>query len=374
MIKAGILSMQRIANYGSFLQAYGLKQLLEELDCEVQFVDYHPGKTLIPADGGTGLTRKFSKVVEAFQYNAPLKEKIRFIKYKKNYAANYYPYLGIDEQMNYTPEVDLLVIGSDEVFNCVQSNTNVGFSPELFGQGSRTKRLVTYAASFGNTTVQKLDQYKVREKVAGWLKQFDAVSVRDENSGQVVECLTENRPEYHLDPVLAYDFIGKCREIPASVSESAYMILYGYSGRFSKEECKEIRAYADSKKLKIFCIGGVQDCCDLFIDCDPFQVIAYFQHATCVVTDTFHGTIMSIITHQKFVSVVRNSGYGNSEKLTDLLKRLELSDRIVDSITQINDMLERAIDYTDTDYIIQRERVHTKTYLEQQICMVRGEL
>ena len=41
MKKVGILSMQRIKNYGSFLQEYGLKKILESLDCEVEFEDYH---------------------------------------------------------------------------------------------------------------------------------------------------------------------------------------------------------------------------------------------------------------------------------------------------------------------------------------------
>ena len=35
MRKVGIMSMQRIANYGSFLQAYALKQLIEEVGCNV---------------------------------------------------------------------------------------------------------------------------------------------------------------------------------------------------------------------------------------------------------------------------------------------------------------------------------------------------
>lgn len=42
MKKAGILSMQRIYNYGSFLQAYALKKMMEECGAEVEFVDYHP--------------------------------------------------------------------------------------------------------------------------------------------------------------------------------------------------------------------------------------------------------------------------------------------------------------------------------------------
>lgn len=359
--------MQRIANYGSFLQAYGLKHILEDLGCDVQFVDYHPGETLIPADGGTGIKRKVSKVLEAFKYSAPLKEKIKFIKYKKNYARNYYPYLGIDGEMNYSPELDILVIGSDEVFNCVQNNTNVGFSPELFGANNKAKKVVTYAASFGNTTVEKLETYGIKEQVAFYLKDIDSISVRDKNSGKVVKELTGIEPSYNLDPVLAYDFIGKCTDIPTSVSEDKYMILYGYSGRFSKEECKKIRKYAVSKGLRIFCIGGVQDACDKFIDCNPFRVIAYFQHADCVVTDTFHGTILSVITHRQFASVVRSAGYGNSEKMTDLLNRLGLADRIVEELTKVGNKIDEIINYEKVDEIIKIERNRSFDYLQRNM-------
>lgn len=371
MIKVGILSMQRIANYGSFLQAYGLKHIIEELGCDVQFVDYHPGETLIPADGGTGLKRKISKVTESLKYNAPLKEKIKFIKYKKNYAKNYYPHLGLSLEMNYSPELDLLIIGSDEVFNCVQDNTNVGFSPELFGQNNCAKRVITYAASFGNTTDEKLKKHQVADKVSKWIGEIDAVSVRDENSLNTVKALTGEEPRQHLDPVLAYDFIEKCKDIPKTVPDSKYMILYGYSGRFTKEECKTIRAYAKKRGLKIFCIGGVQDACDKFIDCNPFEVIAYFMNADCVVTDTFHGTIMSVITHRQFVSVVRKFGYGNSEKMTDLLGRLTLQHRIIDDLNQLSTMMEENINYPEVDVIISEERVRTYDYLKEQISLVQ---
>lgn len=362
--KVGILSMQRIKNYGSFLQAYGLKHILEDLGCEVQFVDYHPGETLVPADGGNGFARRLSKVLDVIKQNGPLKEKIRFIKYKKNYASNYYQYLGITDEMNFSPTLDVLVIGSDEVFNCVQNNTNVGFSPELFGQGNKAKRLVSYAASFGNTTVEKLENYGVRDKVTRWLKEFDAISVRDKNSREIIKELVGIEAVYNLDPVLIYDFIGKCNDIPQSIPDKDYMLLYGYSGRFSKEECKEIRRFANTKRLKIFCIGGVQDCCDRFIDVDPFAVIAYFQHANCVVTDTFHGTIMSVITHSQFVSVVREHGYGNSQKMNDLLERLELTDRSVSLMNGLS-IIDKRIDFCNTDLIIQRERKEAKAYLEQ---------
>ena len=195
----------------------------------------------------------------------------------------------------------------------------------------------------------------------------DAVSVRDANSGSIVKHLTGAEPVYHLDPVLMYDYVGKCTQIPQSVPEKDYIIVYGYSGRLTDAECKQIRQYADAKKMKVLCIGGVQNCCDAFIDCSPFEVIAYFQNAQAVVTDTFHGTILSIITHRRFASIVRSSGYGNAEKLTDLLQRLRLTDRILPELSQLETLLAAPINYTEADELIRTERQRTYQYLQQFI-------
>lgn len=136
MRKVGIMSMQRIANYGSFLQAYALKQLIEEVGCNVEFVDYHVGAPVIVenADSKNKVVRKIKKGLETFRYRAPLAHKLSFIRYKQSFAQKYMPLLGIADEMNYNPTVDCLVIGSDEVFNCIQKNSNVGYSPELFGK------------------------------------------------------------------------------------------------------------------------------------------------------------------------------------------------------------------------------------------------
>lgn len=165
MKKVGIMSMQRIANYGSFLQAYALKQLIEELGCKVEFVDYHVGEPVVKdgADSGNKYVRKLKKGLETFQYQAPLSHKLAFIQYKRTFADKYMPLLGITDEMNYNPTLDCLVIGSDEVFNCIQKNSNVGFSTELFGKDNHADRLITYAASFGNTTLEKLRKYKKSE-------------------------------------------------------------------------------------------------------------------------------------------------------------------------------------------------------------------
>ena len=46
-MKVSIMSMQRIANYGSFLQAYALKKTIETLGHQVDFADYRVQPCLI---------------------------------------------------------------------------------------------------------------------------------------------------------------------------------------------------------------------------------------------------------------------------------------------------------------------------------------
>lgn len=367
MKKAGILSMQRIYNYGSFLQAYGLKKMLEELGCDVEFVDYHPGKCLVDLKQKNGLLRKLSKSMEVLMIQAPLKAKLNFIKYKKNFGVKYHSYLGIGSQYNYNPELDILVIGSDEVFNCVQDNPNVGYTAELFGVGSQAETVISYAASFGNTTMERLKQYGAEKEVAGWLNSFNTISVRDNNSYEIVKELTGKAPELHLDPVLMYDYMKKCPAVSKQADDSDYLVLYGYTGRFSKEECRKIREYAIEKKLKILCIGGIQHCCDKFVDCSPFEVFSYFKNAYAVITDTFHGTIISIITQQRFATFVRSSGYGNAEKVSDLLKRLNLEEQIAFNVEELGKIVEKKIDYLSVNYIIENERKRAYQYLNNML-------
>ena len=372
MGKVGIMSMQRIANYGSFLQAYALKQLIEKLGHTVEFVDYHVGPPIVRdhTDDSNKYIRKIKKGLETFQYKAPLTHKLSFIRYKQSFAKKYLPVLGVTDAMNYNPPLDCMVIGSDEVFNCIQKNSNVGYSLELFGKNNRAKRLISYAASFGNTTLGKLERYGKRDEIGALLKNFDAISVRDANSGRIVEELTGKEPVYHLDPVLMYDYMHECDKIPKLQPTEKYLILYAYAGRISDEEADWIAKYAKAKKLKVYAIGGIQKCADRFIDCSPFEVLAYFRNAEEVITDTFHGSIFSVITHRRFTTLVRKSvgnKYGNEEKLADLLKRLGLEDRATMDIRDVEEMNKRKIDYKPLDAFLESQRKASTSYLKAQI-------
>lgn len=372
MKKVGIMSMQRIANYGSFLQAYALKQLIEELGYKVEFVDYHVGASVVEnnTESKNKIIRKLKKGMEAIKYKAPLSHKLSFIRYKQSFTQKYMSFLGVSDKMNYNPILDCLVIGSDEVFNCIQKNSNVGYSTELFGKDNRATRLITYAASFGNTTLEKLKKYKKNDEIALLLKKFNAISVRDKNSGEIVEQLTNNKPVYNLDPVLIYDYINCCDKIPKIELCEQYLILYAYAGRISEKESNWINEYARKKNLKVYAIGGVQKCANRFIDCSPFEVLAYFKNAEEVITDTFHGSIFSVITHRPFTTLVRKSvgnSYGNEEKLSDLLNRLGLAERMTTEIEETEKINEKPIDYNIVDFILQKQRKVAKEYLQKNI-------
>ncbi|MFP7421400.1 polysaccharide pyruvyl transferase family protein [Streptococcus sp. TATVAM-FAB8] len=372
MKKVGIMSMQRIANYGSFLQAYALKQLIEEQGHEVQFVDYHVDATVISSEDENKIKviRKINKGLETFKQKVPLTHKISFIKHKQNFSKKYMPMLGISDKMNYNPELDCMVIGSDEVFNCIQKNTNVGYSLELFGKDNNAKKLITYAASFGNTTLEKLSTYKKTNEIASYLERFDAISVRDNNSGKIVKELTGKEPFYNLDPVLTFDYMNECDKIPSINPNEKYLILYAYSGRISDEEADWISAYAKKEGLKVYAIGGVQRGADKFIDCSPFEVLAYFKNAEKIITDTFHGSIFSIITHRPFVTLVRKSvgtSYGNEEKLMDLLNRVGLSERATYNVELSDQIMDKTINYDKVDIFLKDQRTKAKEYLKNDI-------
>lgn len=370
----GIMSMQRIHNYGSSLQAYALRQLILGVQprATVSFVDYEPGAPLIATAsdriavryGHAG--RVFAKLRDYNKVDARLLDKLRFFNHKRRYASKYLPLIGVSSSPNRDFDLDLQIIGSDEVFNCVQGNTNVGYTRELFGYGSIARSVVTYAASFGNTTLRKIHTVGIGDELAANFARFAAVSVRDRSSAQIVESLTGRVPEIHLDPTLVYPLIDDPRIPAGRQHQGRYLIVYGYSGRFDTREDALVRSYADRIGARVLAFGGLQASADRFIDCDPFTLLAYFRDAEAVVTDTFHGTIFSIINEVPFVTLIRKSdghAYGNMEKLGYLLEALGLSDRALPNGADLSALLDQPINYDAVREVRDREGGRTMAYL-----------
>ena len=358
--------MQRIINYGSFLQAYALKKTIENFadTNSVIFADYRIGKPLLISKH-----TKTNKIKNFLNRRGKILDKIRFHLFRKRFPDRYFHYLGIDNNMVFTPEVDVLIIGSDEVFNCLQSSCEVGYSLELFGKNSNAKTIISYAASFGNTTYERLLDSGVVSDIAPLLNHFDAISVRDSNSFAIVQSISNIRPVMNIDPVLLYDFSTDSMFNVAN-SKEKYLLVYAYSGRINEEEARVIRKRAKDKHLKVYCIGGVQLCCDKLICCSPFQIFHYFKNATEVVTDTFHGSIFSMITKANFITLVRSSeqfSYGNEEKLLSLLKQFGLENRVCKNLHKMSEMLDSNIDFSTFDQRLIIERENSISFLSRYL-------
>ena len=374
-MKIGIMSMQRIENYGSFLQAYSLRQMLEELGHEVVFVDYviepcivqDPIQVIPHHSIPYRIVRKgyyiVKDIIRQLDGEKAAEQKIDSMRLRIKYTE-YLRELGITEQRTENIPVDVLVVGSDEVFNCLQTNPAVGYSKQLFGKYSQANKVVSYAASAGFTTVEGLEKYGIRDEVSDMLmNHFDHISVRDDNTFDLVKTLTGITPDMHLDPVLVGDFSSKIIE---KHDLDKYVVVYSYEERMSErtDEAEAIQRFAHERGLKTVSIGNFQKWTDLKIEASPFELLGYIKNADYVVTDTFHGTIFSIILRKQFATIIRES---NKQKLSALLKYFLLNERQIEEISDLGVILEVKVDYHLTDIIFEREKRRTKNYLSKII-------
>lgn len=354
-----IVSMQRVNNHGSFLQGYALMKLLESEGAKVAFLDIKKG--IDNSSFATSCTKEYD---ENKKYKHILNRV--FIRYcgKKQcriFEAQRQKYLGVMPQRADDAKCDLAVIGSDEVFNCTIPSA-WGLSDQLFGNIPGAEKVITYAASCGRTTESALPN-DAKELITKSLQKLDKISVRDQNTAEfVTRLLGTSAVEQHLDPVLIYDFKQEIRPCPF---KKPFLLLYSYTYRFANPvEIAAIKRYAEEMKLEIVCAGVFQFWCRHNIPVSSFELLGYFQKADCIITDTFHGSIMSMIMHRPFISIVRGS---NKNKLVDLLSRLNMERRICNNIMQIAEVMEQPIDYCEFESIRKREKRNTHKYLEKAL-------
>lgn len=364
----GILSMQRVVNYGSFLQAYALKQLLLSAGAgAVHFIDIEPGRQL-PGFNNRSVYGKIKAVGRCLRYLAKgtfkdvLRGKRFLARLGVKFQNEYYPLLGLQkENPGY---FDLVVIGSDEVFNCCQASP-WGFTSQLFGNIRNADKVVSYAGSFGHTSLKQIYDLGLDKEIRENLLKLSAISVRDLNSFSIVEKLIGEPPVIHLDPVLLYDYSEIMNRCESPWCDD-YLLVYSYQGRIhSQHEILHIKNYAEDHGLKLVSIFADYAWVDeVVVPATPFDVLRWFRCAESVITDTFHGTIMSIITKRRFCTIIRDS---NNEKLTTLLECLMLIHRGCKDIVRMNGILDEKPDFGETDKIIARERTKTQVYLKSAL-------
>lgn len=358
-MKVGIISMQRVPNYGSFLQAYALKSMIEELGHTVEFVDYKSKAPIVPYSKKDKLIYElkdisfFSFINDFFKYYILKRKNFRY-----EYRLKYLKQLNIGYLKKYSKKIDIAVIGSDEVFNCLQSGFNVGFSPMLFGQNINTSKVISYAGSFGYTDIDGIKKYHLFTKLKEYMSTFSSISVRDNNSKKIVKEILGIEPNLNLDPVLMYDF-----KLPdENVEYDNYVLLYTYKSRkYSQEEKEQILHFCKKNKKTLVSVGNAQEWIPNKILVSPLHLLNYVKNADFIITDTFHGTVFSIKYNKNFATLIRPD---NLKKLYDLLERLDQTERIINNFQQLQEMYLNCPNYSNTNKIIFEEKEKTRNYLD----------
>lgn len=386
MKKIGIMSMQRVKNYGSFLQAFALKNILENISqSKIEFVDFETkngikdnAKESIQALQANKLryqvllsvfrlfnkgvhknvihNRKIIAIVNLFDF---------YNLYCKRFEKEFWPILGLENSMNYTPQLDVLVIGSDEVFNYAEAQ-KAGYSDELFGCNEKARYLISFAGSFGCTKYEDLERFECTKKIKDYFLRFNAISVRDQNSRNIVERLTGKKSSYHLDPVLHFDY---SEYMPELSHNRPYLAVYAYSG-LPEEYKQAINEYAMKHNLEVLCFMGYQNGLGKFMNVSPFELLSYMKDSECIVTTTFHGSVFSLKYNKKFCAIVQHRtgmGYGNDEKLGDLLDRVNLTNKMIDRPELVEDTLDSEIDYLGVNSYINECVQDGIEYLKEHI-------
>ena len=246
----GIMSMQRIYNYGSSLQAYGLKRLIEGVADDVTRLVRRlpPGRN--PGHGNgvkcaptSPLKRAVSKAMEYNEVPARLRDKLRFFNHKRSYGQAQLPAARHPAE----PEPRSRSRSAGDRQRRGLQLRPVQHQRRLFPRPVRAR----LAGAAGDLVRGLLRQHDAGEdrglrhprRPAERLRDFAAISVRDRNSAQIIEALTGQQPVstwIRRWPTTTWGWSRGSR--PARQHDGKYLIVYGYSGRLGRPREPAARA------------------------------------------------------------------------------------------------------------------------------------
>lgn len=357
-MKYGIITHYDVHNHGALLQLNGLKQVLSKLDVDAYALQFDKNYDFM----GRNIKAKYELSLKSISvYIKFLLErgvKSTLFNYKKSKLLNNYRSTQNLIGPYYTEcgELDGVVVGSDEVFAL-----HTGPTPVFFGYALPTKKVFAYAGCFGPTTIDDIDARHCRAFVAGGLGGMCGLGMRDQNSIDIAYELTGIKPELVCDPVILYGYEKELLEQKRPI-DAPYMVVYAYDNKFD-DQSEIIVNYARKKGLKIVSPGFIQKWADINANVDPNDLLKWFAHAHCVVTNTFHGCVLSIIAGREMAVKMR----GNANKLYNLLLEYNLENRIFGENRSLEDVFSERVNWSEVNEQITQRRNMSLAYLKRMI-------
>ena len=305
-MKICTITCQHAYNYGARLQTFALARFLQQQGYDVQVIDYRPDymRNEVQLLFWPGLSiKQWGKLI--LQFPERLRAKRRQ-PYFDNFSKTYIPltkriYWSIDELRADSPEADVYIAGSDQIWNTEFHNgTDPGYYLDF---GDKSVRRISYAASFATPDILP----SAREFVISNLDRFDAISVREHSALGIIKSLGYTATEV-LDPVFLLpkqqwqdlaDNTGKAER---------YVLVYDFMN--SPKVREQAKRVAAEKNLKIYTIGDkrLRYADRNFIYASPLTFLGLIKHAAHIVSNSFHGTAFAMIFGIPYTIVNREDG------------------------------------------------------------------
>ncbi len=319
MKKVGIITFHNAHNYGAILQSLSLQEKLRNLGYDVSIIDYK-NQFIIDQYKYFSISQFLSKnlfhkltylFVHFLFIHKVIKRYILFKRFiKKNLLLKPYPI------NNDFCSYDCLIFGSDQIWN----NKLTGYDTVYWGN-VKCNRKISYAASVGKIDETIIESYK-------YLSNFDSIGVR-ENS--LVLTLTKKglNPVLNVDPTLLLT----AKEWDTTLtttqnSSSKYILVYSMRDRTT---CIDMaKRYSEKLTSPVIEIPSGIDTKQIHnphLYTGPKEFVELIKNASLVITDSFHGTVFSIIYSKPLLSIRQNCG-GN-ERIESLMTVLHISQNFV---------------------------------------------
>ena len=331
-MRIGILTMHKVLNSGSALQAYALQRKLSDMGYENEIIDYQypfkshsfPSLKSLPS----ALIAFFRNAVFGFPVNR-MKHKFKvfyrhtFILTKKRYDKK--------SIVDNPPLYDLYLTGSDQVWNPRFIGDDVNFM--LAFTDDKALRM-SYASSIAASTIED----GTKEVYSRYLSRYDAISVREQSGVGIVQELTGKDAAVCCDPTLLLpkDTWGQLASQSKFKIRSKYILVYALSYMF--DPYPEIYRIVESVQKTlghkvVYLQGRAPDVfrpgSTLIKSAGPADFAYLFKNAELVITTSFHGATFALINDKPLIGVV-DSRSSNDSRIQSLLEAVSARDSIYD--------------------------------------------
>lgn len=307
----GLLTMHRVVNFGSVLQAYATQVAIEKLGYDCELINYKYPNSIHQGDYSSVLLR-FIRLLMEIRYGFPgYRQRRAFAQFRNKYLKLSKDYPTRESLINDIPTYDTYVVGSDQTWNVRHIGSDDTF---LLSFVPKDKHKISYSSSAAR---RELPQEYI-ESFKKNLLEFDSISVRESHTQALIGDLINKDVPITLDPTLLLN--ENDWQIIADTSKLkikkpfilVYILKYSFSPYPIATEI--IRKVHEQYQMPVVAIRysarenlGIKDVIDLHEGIGPEDFVWLFMNASFVVTTSFHGTVFSINLKKAFYSIYDSS-------------------------------------------------------------------